>query len=168
MNDKTQIEIVQIIDGPAERTSKKGSNYWICKIKDGKTGRVGTSFGAWVKNWKLGDTIEGVWKRGDDWQGQEQWNIENPTPSTSRGGGSRGGGFNMLAHAYMVAATLLAPKFEGNKTDLEKLEKLAKAIKPLIEVAPAPEVAKEEPKVEKTPEPVSRIEETEEEEESLF
>lgn len=175
--NKTQIEIIQIVDGPAERTSKtKGTNYWICKVKDGKTGRIGTAFGAWVKGWKFGDTIEGIWKKQPDYQGQEQWSIENPAQA---GGGARrgyaGGNTSPLVSSFMIAATLMAPKFAGTKKNLEELTKLASAIKPLItEAAEAAPAAKEETKAEekttkaKPAEDAEETEEEEEAEESLF
>lgn len=181
--DRTQIEIVQVVDGPAERVSKtKGTKYWICKVKDGKTGRVGTAFGTWVQGWKLGDVIEAEWKKGPDYQGQEQWGIENPNQATR--GGSRGGAVaqSPTVSSYMIAATLLAPTFSEMKkeTAIETLTKLAGIVKPLItENAPAPTEAassteakkttkKAAPKVEEEEEEEEEIPEEEEPEEQLF
>jgi hypothetical protein len=141
MSDKTFIEIVEITKKQSPSKFKEGELYWQTNITDGKTGRKATVFGDWGKDWKLGDTVEVAWEKGEPYKGQEQWKLKDPNAAPKKpwtGGESRGGGSSapMIVHAWMIAATLMPYFYPGDKPKkLVDVEELAKAILPKLQTA---------------------------------
>lgn len=172
--EKTTIEIVEIIDKGEKISSRTNKPYLLAKIKDGRTGRIGRAMGEWTRGWKLGDTIEGIWKE-NDYQGTKSWNIEDPNqkPFTGR----RGGGFNLGLEAWKVAGQIAPVVFShllGKKQiKLGDVKKLSDAIlEELQKTQPKPAEPKPAEKSEESPKKTEVEPEEEEvegdEEERLF
>lgn len=156
MDEKEILEVVHI-----EKKLVKNGTMTIFNITDGRSRRVGSTFKEdWVKDWKLGDKVEVIWKKGTVYKGTQQWSIHDPNEKPRSGRNQFGGGQSrgfpttpMIVYAYQLAASLgkvLLPA----KSSLDDYDKLARSIlenlnKGLPPIAPE---KKEPEKVEVRPE----------------
>lgn len=164
------IEIIEI-DKKSGTSTKTGKPYSLTKIKDGKTGREGAAFGAWSSGWKIGDTVEVIWKENGEYKGVKQWLLDNPQQA-ARAGSTRGSNAPAqpdIITSYQIAAVLAPLFFEKGDIKLAKISKLAAAVhKELESVSPAPEPTKEEKAPEPTPPEDDLEEDLDDDDDNLF
>ena len=138
MSEVTTLEIVEIYEKGEKTSPKTGRAYWIARVKDGRTGRNGTAFGAWVKGWKVTDTIEVKWEE-NDYNGKKSWNIVPPVekkPSFSApSNASSSSVASTTVNAWLIAAQLIpvmAFKTKGSMK-LAEIEEFVNVIKTKLE-----------------------------------
>lgn len=133
MSESVKIKITKLGRKEFPSKFKEGETYNITTILDEISGRKGSAIGKFADNWKIGDTVDGIWEKriykDKDGFEKEDWNIKDPNKKEFKGGGGNWGPKKpSIVDAYNLAVSLVPFLFKDKTITLEKVSKLADEI----------------------------------------